>query len=82
MIRLRIQDLLGFLEVWRDQTWQNFYRGRLFDAELMLRQIKVEALAMGVASRFTTVDLWLGFVLALRVYLEDARRRWSSTNST
>lgn len=47
ILRLRINDLVGFLEVRRAQTWQSLYQGRLFDTELVLRQVKVEALARG-----------------------------------
>ena len=73
-IRLRINDAVGFLEVRRRQTWQCLYEGRLYDTEMGLRQVKVQAAAMGVGRLFSTVDPWIGLTLALRGLQDDARR--------
>ena len=73
-IRLRINDALGFLEVRRRQTWQSLYEGRLYDTETGLRQVKVQAAAMGVGRLFSTVDPWIGLTLALRGLHDEARR--------
>lgn len=74
VIRLRINDDVGFLDIRRAQTWQCLYQGRLIDAEVQLRQVKVHAGAMGVGRIFATADPWIGLVLALRGCTEEARR--------
>ncbi|WP_164205521.1 FHIPEP family type III secretion protein [[Micrococcus luteus] ATCC 49442] len=88
VLRLRMRDMVAFLEVRRDQTWNSLYRGALFETELALRRIKVQALAMGVDGLFSTVNPWIGLVLALRdrssaaqTYLvvdekDEINRRW------
>ena len=88
IIRLRINDLLGFMEVVRQGTWKSVYEGRLFDAELKLRQVKVQAGTWGVKDLFGTVNPWIGIVLALSGQSErahdylridergEANRRW------
>jgi len=74
VIRLRLNDGLGFLDVRRSQTWQSLYQGRLFDTELGLRQVKVQAGFMGVGGLFSTVNPWIGLELALRGQAEEARQ--------
>lgn len=75
-IRLQIGDFLGFLDARHSRTWQTMYEGRLFDAELELRQMRIQAEHFDAGEIRHIVECWIGLTLALRGQKEAALRQF------
>jgi FHIPEP family len=76
VIRLRINDFLGFLDTRHSRTWRMLYEGRLFETEAELRWMKLRAIEAGAVDLVAPIDCWIGIVLALRGESEAARSRF------
>jgi tetratricopeptide (TPR) repeat protein len=76
-IRLQLGDFIGFLNARHHRTWQTMYEGRLFDTEVELRRMRLDAARFRAYEILATIDCWIGIILALRGEPGAARERFA-----